>query len=185
MRLSVTSAKNNPDALRRIQTALQSLTGVDRIEANPVIGSILIYYDPTKYIDFPRLLADFAAREDLFQLEITQVPRNGGGGRSFTEQALDVAGKEMNRAVQGATWNGISLKELIPFGIAASAIFFVDRAAAAAQWLNWIQFAWSAYFELHQNDPVREVHREVGALRADIAGLRELLEQNRQVKPQE
>jgi hypothetical protein len=66
----------------------------------------------------------------------------------------------------------------------------VDRGAAAAQWLNWIQFAFDSYIDLHEGEPISELGQKVEAvgtqildrqtastesLRVEVAGLREEL----------
>lgn len=184
MRLYLPSARRNPELLERVRSALGSLAGVHRIEPNLTIGAIIVYYEPSMSGDFPRMLSEFAERENLFWLDPSLAGSNGPNGQSLTDQALDVVAERVNRAVQGATWNAISLKELFPFGIATWALLFVNRAVAAAQWLNWIQFAWSSYFELHQEEPIHEVQQQIASLRGDLAGIRELLEQNLRAKSQ-
>ena len=182
LRLRITTGRRDPALLERIGQSLSAAAGVRRTQVNLTASAIVIEYDPAMYHEFPHALAGFADREGLFHME---PPRDDefDGGRSVADQALDQVFGHVNRAVQNATGDLVNLKELLPLGVVASALLFVDRAAVAAQWLSWIQFAWSSYWDLHQDEPVQRVGRDVKALRAEVAAVRELLEQSIAPRP--
>lgn len=175
LRLRIHADRRNPGVLKQIRERLLQAPGVLGVDLNPVASSVTVHYDPAMYRHFPRALLDFAAQNDLFTFDL-QFAGDAETQPSAADRALDNLFGATNRIVQAGTGNVVSLKELLPLGIAASALIFVSRAAAAAQWLSWLQFAWSSYFELHQDDPVHAVGREVEALRLEIAALRSLLE---------
>jgi hypothetical protein len=64
--------------------------------------------------------------------------------------------------------NDLNLKELLPMALGAYGLLFVDKGAAAAQWLNWIQFAIDTYIDLHEGEPTAEVAQTMEALFADL-----------------
>lgn len=175
IRLRIDRGRRDAELLDRIARGVSGVSGVRRIEVNQPAAGIVIEYDPELYEEFPRTLAALAEQEELFQLE---PPKDADPdiNRSLTDQALDAVFGRVNRTVQQATGDVVTLKELLPLGIAASALFLVDRAAAAAQWLSWIQFAWDTYWDLHQDEPVKKVGEQVHELRKEIAAVRELLE---------
>src|SRR5205085_1006181 len=72
------------------------------------------------------------------------------------------------RTVQEATGNVINLKELMPLAVAAYGFLFVNRGAAAAQWVNWLQFAFDSYIDLHEDEPVAELGEKLEAVGAQI-----------------
>lgn len=195
LRLRIHADRRNPDVLKQIRERLLQAPGVLGVDWNPVASSLTVDYDPALYRHFPGALLDFAAQNDLFTFDL-QFAGDAETQPSAADRALDNLFGATNRIIQAGTGNVVSLKELLPLGIAASALIFVSRATAAAQWLSWLQFAWSScihsspipslpswlqfawssYFELHQDDPVHAVGREVEALRLEIAALRSLLE---------
>jgi hypothetical protein len=176
IRLRVGARERDPALLESLRKILAAAPGVHSVELNPAAACAVIRYEPSLYDEFPKMLADVGEREKLFRLELSS---DGGGvpDRSWSDAALDDVLGRANRTIQKSTANLVSMKEMLPAGIALSALLFVDRAAAAAQWLSWIQFAWSSYFDLHQTEPVQEVSREVRALHNEIAEIRRLLEQ--------
>jgi hypothetical protein len=164
LRMRLPLAKKNPSRLRAIQDALAGWAGISRVDANPTLGTVVIYYDPALYADFPRALADYARQHDLFGVGCDDVMPC----ISETDRSVNRIFGEMNRKVQEATKNLINLKELLPLAMAGYGFLFVDRAAAAAQWLNWLQFAFDTYLDLHEDEPVEELGQRVEALGARI-----------------
>ena len=60
----------------------------------------------------------------------------------------------------------INLKELFPLALGLYGLVFVNRSAAAAQWINWIQVAFDTYIDLHEDEPVAEVAEAIESLGA-------------------
>jgi len=71
--------------------------------------------------------------------------------------------ERFNRSVQEALGNVINLKELFPILVAVYGFLFVDRSAAAAQWLNWLEFAFDTYIDLHDDEPIAELGQKIEA----------------------
>ncbi len=180
LRLRFAAGRRDRALLDELRRNLVKAPGVRRIQLNPAAAGIVIEYDPALYPEFAKTLATFAEQENLFCL--------GEGeqcepvDRSLTDRAINDMFGRINDAVENVTGNVINLKELAPFAIGMAALLFVDRAAVASQWLSWIQFAWSSYCDLHQDEPVHEVGQEVRALRADLAAVRQMLEQRSEAR---
>jgi len=164
LRLRLAFTKRNPEQLRNIQGVLAGMAGVQRVDVNPTLGTLVVHYDPALFAGFVRQLADFAAQHELFQMACGDaVPCI-----SETDRSVKRFFGEMNHRVQEATKDFINLKELLPLALAGYGFLFVDRAAAAAQWLNWIQFAFDTYLDLHEEEPVEELGERVEAIGAEI-----------------
>src|SRR5437763_896313 len=167
LRLCVDAAKRDSARLSAIQEGLRVLPGVRQVSFNPTLGTLVIAYDPALSTTFAQSLAGYASANALFDL-----PAPGAGDEaeaiSAADRSLDKLASNVNRGVQSLTANTVNLKELFPFSLFLYAVFFVDKAVNAAQWLNWLQFAFSSYMELHQSQPVTNVGRSVDALRAEI-----------------
>ena len=174
LRLRVPSARRDPALLDSIRERLARAPGATAVDANSTTGALIVQYDPAKYADFPQTLSSFAREQGI--LDFDPSSDSNGAEKSIADRALGTALSSADRVVKTGTANAVSLRELMPFGIAAWAVLFVDRALAASEWLNWLQFAVSSYFDLHADEPVREVERKVDALRSELAGIRELIE---------
>jgi hypothetical protein len=139
--MRIPSAKGDPIQLERCKQVLGSLEAVRQVTGNPILGTVVIHYDPQQFVAFPGQLLEAARQHGLFPLEgaFTDLETKV----SVTDLALDRALGKANQGIQRLTGNAINLKELFPFSILFYAVFFVDRAIAASQWLSWVQFAFS------------------------------------------
>ena len=161
MRLRVPSAKGDAQTLQEVRQSLSSLRGIADIRGNALIGTLVIEYDRALFPEFPHQLSDILRIDDGFSASFKTT-------ESMTDHSIERSAEKLNQTVQRLTGNAINLKELFPFSIVLYAVLFVDRAINAAQWLSWLQFAFSAYFELHQEDPVAKVGISVETLRAEM-----------------
>ena len=168
MRLRVPGAKGNSKILEEIRRALLPLEGVRDVATNSTIGTVVIDYDAARAAEFPRRLTDHVADRKILRLQ-RAFASNVETTTSITDESLEMLAEKVNQKVQNATGSTINLKELFPFSLVIYAVLFVDKAVNAAQWLNWLQFAFSSYMELHQDKPVAKVSASIEALRAEIA----------------
>lgn len=164
MRLRIPEAKGNSSKLAALQQSLVDLAGVRKVDANAMLGTIIIQYDPTLFTGFTAQLADYALDRDLFTI--------GGhnAGPCVSDAGRSVKGflGTLNRTVQDAMGNTMNLKELLPLSLLVYAFLFVDKALAASQWLNWVQFAVDSYMDFHEDEPIQEVAQTMDALFADM-----------------
>jgi hypothetical protein len=166
MRLRIAAAKGSRSKLLAVQELLEALEGVIAIETNPMLGTVLIRYDPTLFADFTTRLADYAKQRNLFT--IASQPRSKGACVSDTDRSINHFFNTVNRGVQDAMGNFINLKEILPVAVGLYGLLFEDRAATTAQWLNWIQFAIDIYMDLHEQQPLAEVSQMMQALFTDL-----------------
>lgn len=164
VRLRLPFAKGDITTLRRIQQSLASLAGVTQVHSNPTLGTMVVRYDRSLSGIFAGALASYAAEHELFALPCANLENCV----SETGRSVETTLGALNRAVQQATGNAISMKELLPLGLCAYAVLFVDKAAAAAQWITWIQFAFDSYIDLHEKEPIVELGQKVEEVGAEI-----------------
>src|SRR5437763_7174615 len=162
LRLRIPAAKGNPDLLRSIKESLERMPGVHRVKTNVKLGSVVLQYDPAAFTDFVRTITEHAAQHDLF----TVAAEDTTPCVSETDQSLKRLLSEVNRTVHHATGGVINLKELFPLALGLYGLVFVNRSAAAAQWINWIQVAFDTYIDLHEDEPVAEVAEAIESLGA-------------------
>ena len=165
MRIRIPAAKGDPGRAALIQNSLRGLSGVQSVEVNARLGTVLIHYDPASFKGFLTRLAGYATEQNLFVIGDEGVTACVSDANRSFNQFLGT----LNRAVQGAMGGAINLKELIPVAVAVYGLLFVDKAVAAAQWLNWIQFAIDTYMDLHEQEPLADVAQNMEAMFADLA----------------
>lgn len=164
LRLRIRDSRGNPAGLETIHTALAGLSGVRRIETNPTLGTMVIQYDSALFAEFPGALEEYASQYELFAMPCPDTePCISDADRSISR-----AFSNLNRSIQEALGNAINLKELAPIAVAIYGFLFVDRNVAAAQWLNWLQFALDTYIDLHEGEPVAELGHKLEAMGARI-----------------
>jgi hypothetical protein len=164
LRLRIAGAKANPDRLQIIQHSLEEMPGVRRVDTNPKLGSVIVQYDPALFGGFVDLATDYATQHNLFAIT-AEDPKPCV---SETDRSVNRFLSALNRGVQAATDDAINLKELFPLALGLYGLLFVNRAAAAAQWLNWIQVAFDTYMDLHEDEPIAEVAEAIELLGEQI-----------------
>lgn len=169
LRLRIPAAKGDRERLRSIQEIVAGLSGVRRVDANPMLGTVVVQYDAALFPDFLQTLAEYATQQDLFTIACDETCT------SETERSVNRVIGGLNRVVHEATGRTINLKELLPLAIGAYGLLFVNRTAAAAQWVSWLQFAFDTYIDLHEDKPVLEVGQKVDSLRAQQGDATETL----------
>ncbi|HSU33411.1 MAG TPA: hypothetical protein VLJ11_19440 [Bryobacteraceae bacterium] len=164
IRLRIPAAKGNVEKLRGIQQSLGELAGIQAVEINVLLGTIVIRYDLAQFTGFTAQLAVYATEHGLFAIGGQSV----GPCISDAQRSLNGFLGTLNRAVQEAMGNALNLKELLPLALGFYGLLFVNKSAAAAQWLNWIQFAIDTYMDLHEAEPTAELAQTMEAHFADL-----------------
>jgi hypothetical protein len=164
IRLRIPAAKGNLAKLRGIQQSLSEVAGVQTVEINVRLGTIVIRYDPAQFTRFTAQLAAYATEHGLFAIGGQSV----GPCISDAQRSLHSFLGTLNRAVQDALGNALNLKELLPLALGFYGLLFVNKSVAAAQWLNWIQFAIDTYMDLHEAEPTAELAQTMEAHFADL-----------------
>ena len=167
LRIRLPKAKGNPDLLARISQSLSPLSGVRQVSTNESTGSVVIHYDPGTSREIRKQLAAQAEEDEIFVLDGDFSTENSEAARS-----VDNLFHHLNDGVKRTTKDLIDLREIMPFGIAIYAFFWVDRAIGNPLWLSLLMFSFSSYMDLHEPEPGTAVEDSIDALRSEIAALR-------------
>jgi hypothetical protein len=175
IRVRIPSAKSTPSVLEHICKSLTKFPGVLGVSANPMLGTLIIRYQPAIFGDVLQDLTDRASKAELFLLSAPH-EEDDDPVVSLLDRGVERVFTKVNRITQETTGHAVNLKEVFPLGVLVYAVLFVDKAIAASQWLSWVQFAISTYLEMHEDEPIAGIGDSVEALRAELQELRKELQ---------
>lgn len=160
VRLKVAKLRGNPDLARQAETRLQQVPGIQRVEARPTTGSLLIYYDLALLLaegtlaalteGFAELLPELGTEVIMTELETlsTQLLANPTPGSG---SMLVGAITAINHTIARLT-GGLDLRLLLPLGL----FFLGVRSLMKAEkiplpsWYDYFWFAFSTFVMLNR-----------------------------------
>lgn len=157
IRIKASKVKENPALAAEIQKRLVAARGVQRVEVNPVTGSVLVFYDAgevapldslfTLSESFTLLFPGFDVRE--FEVQLAPF-RNGSGSASSVAGSISAFFGTFNVTVGKAT-GGIDLKVLLPltlffFGIRG---LLVSEKTLFPTWYDLLWFSFASFLMLN------------------------------------
>lgn len=163
VRLKLPHAKNRPVHIDSVCKTLAGMPGVDRVEANPVTGSLLLHYDRDQDAgnnDFMQNLAQFASKEGLFHLpdDTDEYERLASdieaeaqylAKRSKTAEAIVDNIEAANIIVKKATDNTLDLKIMFPIGLGVLSAATLGSEAGTPVWMTLALSAFHSFVSLH------------------------------------
>jgi hypothetical protein len=165
MRFKVLSAKGNHPLLGQICESASRLAGVRRVDVSPITGSVVIEYraaDPSAFIS---RMKEFSESSGLLSFVLPEfgeaeraVATTEAGTESLTKHSemyrsiLDLL-TGLNLEVKRATNNAVDLKLLVPLGLAAYSLFFVNTKESSPLWVTLLVFSIHTFVSLHQAVP--------------------------------
>jgi hypothetical protein len=170
IRLKVPHGKGDPDALNAVADSFRGIPGIDRIETNPVTGSVVLNYDPDRQVGFAgqfgRRSAEWAAKPpqtdiDRFaatiQSEAKFLAQHSAGARAFVEFC-----ERLDHDIKIASGNNIDLKLMLAAGVVAATVLEIGATAATPVWVTLLLFGANHFVELHQRsaEPGGELKRD-------------------------
>lgn len=129
LRLQVPSQKGNAHFFQSVVNSLSNLPGIERIEVNPVTGSILLLHST----DLGKI-AQFAHEKGLFSTE------SGKEHVSSFHQSAVKAFNVLEGQVKGFTGGGINLGALASIALIAAGTYQIMRGNFAA--IPWYTAFW-------------------------------------------
>ncbi len=129
LRLQIPSQKRNGHFFQSVMDSLSNLSGVERIEINPVTGSILMIHST----DVEKI-AQYARENGLFEIESGRRPIS-----SFHQAAVK-AFHTLDRQVKGLTGEGINLGALASIALIGAGTYQILRGNFAA--IPWYTAFW-------------------------------------------
>jgi hypothetical protein len=156
IRVKMARLKENPTLVREVQERLSAVQGIQRVEANPITGSVLILYERTAFASLPSLLSLVACLSPLFpdldfsELEDWFVSDNGDGNATVLADRLAAFFGGLNAKVSGTT-GGVDLKFLLPLTLFLLGVrgVLVAGKGVFPTWYDLLWFAFGTFFILN------------------------------------
>jgi hypothetical protein len=164
LRVRIPRSKRHPHLLHELRDFVSGLGGVERVEINPVTGSVLVHYHPESQEQIQSLLRqsrgasgfsadvppELSEGDDLAE----KIEREAAFLAAHSEAAAQLvnAVKHLNRQIRQATDNAVDLKVLLPAGLAICA-FVAGAEAATPLWVTLAIFSFNSFVVLHHPIP--------------------------------
>jgi Heavy metal associated domain 2 len=175
VRVKVRHGKRDPEHLREVAERMGSIPGVERVETNPITGSVVLYYDVDRHSEF-----DWHFERHREQMEppptqrapetefdkIASTIENEAeflAEHSVAARAMFDFCKRVDREIKVASGNNVDLKLLFAGGVVAFTVLEVGATAATPVWVTLSLFAMNHFVELHQH-PVAPAAARVRAI---------------------
>jgi hypothetical protein len=162
VRLKVAKVKGNPAFAKQAQDTLGRLPGIKRVEAHPLTGSVLVYYDAAALLadgalaaltdGFSELFPEIGA--DALSLRLDSLIGHlaaGGAPEGADERPRAVSNLigslvAVNDKVAQAT-GGLDLKFLIPMTLLflGARSLWTSKKAAVPAWYDFLWFGFSSF----------------------------------------
>jgi hypothetical protein len=162
IRLKVPDAKKNPDLLETIRKALAGIPGAESVDANPLTGSVLLYYDPGLNGGFRQQIARSGEETGLFALmqsQTSDVAESAEGIRNEPEyfaspsKTAEVIINEIgnvNWQIKKVSGNTVDLNLLLPMGFALYSASLIAKRLATPRWLTLAIFSFNSFMSLNR-----------------------------------
>jgi Heavy metal associated domain 2 len=156
VRVKISRLKENPALVREIQERLSAVRGIQRVEVNPITGSILVLYDRLELESLDSLLSlaesfsPFFPDFEFSELETWLASANGNAADPpFTERLATIFGS-LNAKV-GETTGGVDLKLLLPLTLFLLGLrgVLVEGKGVFPTWYDLFWFAFGTFFMLN------------------------------------
>ena len=174
IRFKVRHGKGNPEVLNPVADAFRGIPGIERVDINPVTGSVVLSYDPDREIEFAGQFerrraaleglsyrppqTDIDKFADVVQQEAEFLAEHSAGARAFVDFF-----KRLDHEIKVATANNFDLKLALGAGVLAAVVLEVGATAATPVWVTLILFGANHYVELHQHAADQRTSRSPNA----------------------
>jgi hypothetical protein len=156
VRVKMARLKENPAEAREVQGHLSAVQGIQRVEVNPITGSVLILYDRTAFDSLESLLSLAAHLSPLFPdldfsgLQDWLTSANTNGNAPPVAERLGSFFGGLNVKVSETT-GGVDLKFLLPltlFLLGVRAVMVAGKGVFPT-WYDLLWFAFGSFFMLN------------------------------------
>lgn len=158
VRLKVAKVKGNPELARKAQEKFAAVPGIQKVEANPLTGSVLVFFDLAASVaaetiePLGAVLAEFFPEIEALSL-VSGLAALAGNHESGSNPGGGLTGAitAINTGIGKAT-GGLDLKLLVPLAL----LFFGVRGLLAAEkttfpaWHDYLWFGFSSLVMLNR-----------------------------------
>lgn len=159
LRLRIPAAKGEGDQLRDISSVISRTPGIERVDYNPITGSILIQYSPELYKNLRSLESSLSALAEPIALTNSHHSHDRSRrphhlrGRSTAARRVDSFFKQVDRDIRSATDNEVDLKFILPFVVGVLGLVTMRNSTTTPLWLTLLIFAFNSFLGLHAPAP--------------------------------
>jgi hypothetical protein len=158
IRLKVAQVRENPTFASQLRARLGAIQGIQKVEVNPLTGSVLVFYD-AKAVASPEALHSFAeplvallpglTLKDLESLQ--SLSANGSQTAPPLSGGIRTLFGTLNAGVHTATGGNVDLKLLLPLALFILGIrgLLVSEKTVFPAWYDYLWFALGTYFMLN------------------------------------
>ena len=156
IRLKVRHSKGKPEVLNAFAETFRRLPGIERVETNPVTGTVLLFYDPDRHREFvgqfDRVVVqppqppktDIDKFADVVAEEAEFLAQHSQSARVFID-----AVKGLDREIKVRSNNNVDLKIVLAGGVIAAMFLEIGATAATPVWVTLLLFGANHFVELH------------------------------------
>ncbi len=153
VRIKVRHGKRDPERLQQVADQIRAFPGVERVEINPITGSIVLYYDVDRHAEFDRHFerhreqiepppTQRAPETEIDKLASTiENEAEFLAEHSVAARAMFDFCKRLDREIKVASGNNLDLKLLFAGGVVAFTVLEVGATAATPVWVTISLFA--------------------------------------------
>jgi hypothetical protein len=167
LRLKFREAKGSRSALSKIAQICAEIDGVEKVEINPITGTILVMYEPGRNGDFPEMLDRISSNGSVFTLEpedaVAPAVKANRQAQKPSEGAASIvaAVRSLNTDLKRASDNKVDLALLLPLAAAGLALGKRRSAQGTPIWVTLTIFAFQSFLAL--NTPTQRSGKHAGA----------------------
>jgi hypothetical protein len=163
VRLKVRHGKRDPAVLEGVAESFRRIPGIERVETNPVTGSVTLKFDPDRQRQFMHEVeragalslgppkTDIDKLADVIEGEAEFLAQHSAGARAFVDFV-----KGLDREVKVASNNSVDLKLLLAGGVVAAMVFEIGATAATPVWVTLLLFGANHFVELRASSEARK-----------------------------
>jgi len=146
MRVRVPSRRGDPAYFASAEETLRSLDGVERVEADPLTGGILILHHAD-----PQGIADYAAQKGLFLAKEEEAKKSSG---TVVHDVLGAPFGALSKRIKGFTGSAADLSGLAVLALLGVGVYQIARGNFGAP--AWYTAFWYALGIFNKSDGGKE-----------------------------
>ncbi|MGH7963687.1 MAG: HMA2 domain-containing protein [Candidatus Binatia bacterium] len=159
VRLKISQVKKDAILAEDIQRQLSAVQGIQRVETNPLTGSVLVLYDSEELVAseslhaLPDLLSRFFPGLDASELTVwMSSPRNGAESGPPLAQSITTLFGTWNAQLEQTT-GGLDLKVFFPLTLFLLGIrgLFVSEKVVFPTWYDLLWFSFGTFVMLNRS----------------------------------
>ena len=155
VRVRLDSSLRTPEFMGLLAESLSQMEGVRHVQINPVTGSLLLLYDPTR-LSLEQLYGAATAANITLAFPAEAGERPFTGEPTGTAQGINSFIGRLDRALFDFTDGKLDLRTLFPLGLATAALRQIATSGgnvAAAPWYVLLWYSFESFTRYNSSKP--------------------------------